>query len=289
MLDPTLEYSSLLGGYGDDWASAVAVNAAGEAVAVGRASPTWSTSATAFAARFNATGDQLLYLTHFGASGADVAEDVALTTAGEAVIVGRTESLTFGATAGAYQTTYQGGSGDAFVVRLGTDGNVGNKTFLGGLGSDAALSVAINGTGDVVVAGTTQSDDFPTTLLGDRDDSQEVFVAVLSPDLATLRWSTFLEPGTAQDDNVRAVAIGAGGAIYVGGDFGVAALSPDGATLLYQRSLDALGISLVEGLAVHAGSGAVYAVGAGQVAVLGADLQGNTTLSDCLKRGSCVE
>jgi hypothetical protein len=54
--------------------------------------------------------------------------------------------------------------GDAFAAKLTpTGGALGYATFLGGSDGDAGYAIAVDGTGNAYVAGTTQSADSPAT------------------------------------------------------------------------------------------------------------------------------
>src|SRR5207253_904800 len=68
-------------------------------------------------------------------------------------------------TAQATDTTYNGGSFDAFAAKLGTaGGTLDFSSYLGGSGDDRGYGIAVNeATGRVYVAGQTGSSGFPTT------------------------------------------------------------------------------------------------------------------------------
>src|SRR5207253_3039102 len=81
-------------------------------------------------------------------------------------IAGSTNSPNF-PTAHPFQAQLGGspqlGSYDAFVAELSPAGNrLLYGTYVGGSGDDGATGIAINGSGDIYVAGGTQSTDFPT-------------------------------------------------------------------------------------------------------------------------------
>jgi uncharacterized protein (TIGR03437 family) len=71
---------------------------------------------------------------------------------------------------------------DAFVAKLGPDGDVLWATFLGGSDQDAIVALALDPQGNVYVAGNTSSPDFPGTVphIGPVGE-QSAFVAKLSP------------------------------------------------------------------------------------------------------------
>jgi hypothetical protein len=74
---------------------------------------------------------------------------------------------------------------DAFVVKLGADGaTVVYSTYLGGARVDSASALAIDPTGGVWVAGTTQSSDFPVAnaLQGRFGGKPDDRVGYIAPD-----------------------------------------------------------------------------------------------------------
>src|SRR5690606_8010658 len=123
---------------------------------------------------------------------------VAVGEDGSATVVGATLSADFPATPGAFDASYNGGdySGDAFVARLSEDGSsLLYATFLGGFYEDEALGVAVGSDGSATVVGLTYSFDFPTTpgaYATTPSDTGDGFVTRLSPDGASLLYSTFL-------------------------------------------------------------------------------------------------
>jgi hypothetical protein len=109
-------------------------------------------------------------------------------------MAGLTDSTNFPGTAGGAQPAYGGGSFDAFVARLNAGlTTLGQATYLGGSGSgpdrEGARGLATHPTsGDVYVAGFTDSTNFPGTAGGAQavygGGGSDAFVARLSADLA---------------------------------------------------------------------------------------------------------
>src|SRR5690606_27964277 len=60
------------------------------------------------------------------------------------------------ATPGAHQTSY-GGAYDGFIGELSADGTWFYKTYYGGIGADALLSIALGNASDVYTCGVTAS------------------------------------------------------------------------------------------------------------------------------------
>src|SRR4029077_7112503 len=136
-------------------------------------------------------------------------------------VAGRTDSTTFPGTAGGAQTT-NGGGIDGFVARLNSALTIlTQSTFLGGSGSfDEVHALAIHpATGDVYVAGFTDSTTFPGTAGGAQTSNgggTDAFVARLNSALTALTKSTFL--GGGGNDSVSALAFHpTTGDVYVAG------------------------------------------------------------------------
>ncbi|MBY0233077.1 MAG: SBBP repeat-containing protein [Gemmataceae bacterium] len=87
---------------------------------------------------------------------------VAVDGSGNAYDAGQTVSTDFPTTPGSYRSTAPGG-GDVFVMKLTPTGTVAYSTYLGAGGGDQVGGIAVDSTGAVYVAGSTQSPAFPTT------------------------------------------------------------------------------------------------------------------------------
>lgn len=91
---------------------------------------------------------------------------------------------------------------DAFVITLDPAGTVTYASYLGGLGDDAAVALAVDGAGTIYLAGTTTASDFPTTegafqpscAQAKPEDGcyYDAFVAKLAADGSALAFSTYL-------------------------------------------------------------------------------------------------
>ncbi|HBI16285.1 MAG TPA: hypothetical protein DDY20_12390 [Desulfobulbaceae bacterium] len=104
----------------------------------------------------------LLYSTYLGGGSADCGLGIAADDGDSVFVTGATSSSIF-PTQNPYQTdqTFK----DAFVTRIDTNqgGAAGlvYSTYLGGGGDDSATDIAVDGSGNVYVSGTTWSPDFP--------------------------------------------------------------------------------------------------------------------------------
>ncbi len=298
VVDPGLVWSTFLGGgAGGEFVSTLALDAQGAATLAGNTSssdfPTTPGAFDrthngstpfdddAFVTRLSPSGSSLVYSTFLGGPGWDQANAVALDAAGEATVAGDTASTSFPTTAGAFDTSYNGGvgvnGGDAFVTRLSPTGSsLVYSTFLGGTGRDVANAIALDAAGAATVAGETESAAFPTTP-GAFDASfngglNDAFVTRLSPTGSSLVYSTFLG-GTGRDTG-RALALDTQGATTVAGDTTstdfpttlgafdtsfngafdgfVARVAPTGSSLVYSTLLGGTGGDTAWALAVDA-------------------------------------
>jgi hypothetical protein len=168
-----LVYSTYLGGSANEYGFGIAVDGAGNIYVAGYTGSTnfpttpgaYQTANAggndAYIAKFDSTGN-LVYSTYIGGIGADSGRNTAVDSTGNIYISGYTASLNFPTTAGAYQTANAGGN-DAFVTKFNSSGNLIYSTYLGGSGADYVYGIAINGTGNIHIAGRTNSTNFPTT------------------------------------------------------------------------------------------------------------------------------
>jgi hypothetical protein len=118
----------------------------------------------AFITKVNPAGSALVYSTYLGGAGDDFGNDLAIDSTGAAYVVGNTTSQAF-PLKNAIQTTFGGETqiyGDAFATKLSaTGGELIYSTYLGGGGRDVAEGVAVDSSGNALVAGYSSSPNFP--------------------------------------------------------------------------------------------------------------------------------
>lgn len=155
----------------------------------------------AFVAKLNPRTHSIVYSTYLGGQGfEDDGYAVAVDAAGEAIVVGTTESPSF-PVVHAFQSAESPLSFNAFVTKLNAHGTrLVYSTLLGGtrsigtsFGLDAATDVAVDRRGNAVVTGYSYSSDFPLlhAVYPSRSDLAAYFAASFGPSGA-LRYSTFL-------------------------------------------------------------------------------------------------
>jgi len=172
---------------------------------------------------------EVLASTYIGGSNNEEARGIEIDQNGNIFVCGITESSDFPVTTNALQDEYHGGtespygSGDAFIVKLNNDlTEVISSTFLGGSGHESLSSIAMDSTGNIVVAGSTSSSDFPvsesaydTTYDSGGYIKDDVFVSKLTNDLSEMISSTYI--GGDHDDFSEAISIDSSNAIFIAG------------------------------------------------------------------------
>jgi hypothetical protein len=300
VIDPTLVYSTYLGGNGDDSGNGIAVDAAGNAYITGSTTSSNFPTTTgafqttnhggedAFVTKLNPTGTGLVYSTYLGGSGDDMGLGIALDGSGNAYITGSTDSTNFPTTNGAFQRTYHGDpfGTNAFVTKLNSSGGLAYSTYLGGNTQDSGAAIAVDSGRNAYVTGDTTSTNFPTTTGAFQRNvsaGDHAFVTKVNTGGTGLVYSTYLAGnsldialGIAVDGSNNAYVTGntdstnfptTNGAYqrtYRGGDFGsnvfVTKLNTGGTGLAYSTYLGGSGNASGTAIAVD-GGGNAYVTG----------------------------
>lgn len=234
VIDPYLEFATLVGGDDGDEGRDVVVDADGSIYVTGSTlSPDFpgsgppqagyggptspSNLGDAFVLKLAPDGSTVRFMTYLGGSGADVGDAIALDPQGNIVIAGSTESTDF-PTAAALQGS-QGGQdcssgpcNDLFVAKLTASGDsLVFSTYLGGARDESqslvdfgtrqhTMGLDVDNAGSIYVTGTSDSDDFPVVggFQPSRAGLADLVLAKLSPDGGQLLYSTYLGGGGAE-------------------------------------------------------------------------------------------
>ena len=229
----SLVYSTYLGGSGNDYGTAVALDGTGAAYLTGSTTstnfpvvnafqPISGGNQDAFVAKINSAGNSLVYSTYLGGSGGTVGfpetgSAIAVDSAGDAYVTGITSSPNF-PLANALFSISAGVGIHAFVIELNPAGSgLAYSTYLGGSSIDQAAAIAVDSGGNAVVAGSTASPDFP--LANPAQPSQaggyDAFVTRLNSTGTALLESTFF--GGSGSEAANAVAYDAANSVYIAG------------------------------------------------------------------------
>ena len=174
-------------------------------------------------AKYTTTGS-LTYASYLGGSDLDECNGIAADAAGNAYVAGRTQSLNFPVTPGAFQSTNASANGgtaataDAFVAKINSAGTATvYATYFGGSSDDQAFAIAVDSSSAAYVTGATSSTNLPaagTPFQASKPGSVAAFVAKFSSG-GGLSYRTYL--GGNSGDNGYAIAVDAAGNAYVVG------------------------------------------------------------------------
>ena len=134
-----------------------------------------------------------------------------------AVWVGGRISSSNLATSGAYSNSFNGGTYDGFLVKLNASGSEVYRSYIGGNNDDAIRALALDGSGNVLVAGVTTSTNFPlvNAYQTSRSGQEDIFVTKLNSSASSAVFSTYL--GGSLDDGPTDIAANSSGDVFVVG------------------------------------------------------------------------
>lgn len=227
----SLTWSSQFGSSVTDEVRSVAIDASGNVYVAGTTVGTLPGETTAggqdaFVRKYSAAGVEQ-WTVQFGTTAVDVAEAVGFDASGNVYVAG--------STAGTFAGQSNAGSQDAFVRKYNSNGAEVWTLQFGTASFDAGAALAVDSSGNVVVAGQTSGTFAGQTNAGGSDG----FARKLTS-LGAVSWTR--EFGTADYDIASAVAVDASGNVFVAGHtYGNFGGTTAGAGDAYVRRLDASG------------------------------------------------
>lgn len=229
----SLQYSTFIGGFGDDFVNDIAIGPDNGAYVVGRTTSN-NLNAAGGAIPFYQSGPNGLpdgYIFKFSNVGArvygsyiagnfsDSAEAVAVDSLGSAYIAGRTQSSSFPLSPLAVQRNFGSTSAsDAFVVKLNPAGSqIVYSTLHGGAGADIAYAIAVDAAGNAYVTGDTDSTNLPMAgaFQPASGGMTDAFVLKLNPTATARLYSSYI--GGSLSDYGRDLALDVSGVVHVAG------------------------------------------------------------------------
>ena len=304
ILDPAvIVYCGYIGGSVDDIGSGIAVDESGCVYVTGYTTSTQNSfpvtvgpdliyngdNRDAFVAKVKADGTGLVYCGYIGGSDLDYGTSIALDGSGCAYVIGYTTSMqtTFPVTGGP-DLAFNGGSYDAFVAKVKSDGTgLDFCGYIGGSGDEKCYGIAVDASGCAYITGHTNSTETTFPVVGGPDLAfngglYDTFVAKVKSDGTGLDFCGYI--GGSGDDYAFRIAVDTSDFTYVtgytnsdqatfpvmvgpdltynggGNDAFVAKVNADGTGLIYCGYIGGSDNEDGRGIAVDA-SGCAYVVG----------------------------
>lgn len=223
-----IAYSTVLGGSDNDESYAIAVDSEGCAMVCGYTMssdfPAVSSLQTnigysdGILLKLSPEGDSIIFSTFIGGSSWNELLDITLSSNGAINVCGRTNSIDL-PTVNPYQGSLSGGpENDFFVMRLTSNASaILYSTYLGGSDTEWAVRIALDQYDRIVIAGTTESFDFPAKKpIQSYSNWSDVVVTKFGGAGDSLIFSTYLG-GSSGDDAVHGLAVDTNGCSYIAG------------------------------------------------------------------------
>ena len=167
----SLQAAVYFGGSDEEYVEAMTMDPAGNTLIAGRTLSTdlpstltaFKGETDAFVAKYT-SALKLITCVYLGGSRVDQAFAIATDPLGNVFVAGDTYSTDFPVTTGAHSDELSSSTFDVFITKLPSDlYPVSISTYLGGISDDHGSALTMDRNGNVLVAGQTNSSDFPTT------------------------------------------------------------------------------------------------------------------------------
>ena len=289
----SLIYSTYLGGNSDDCVAGIALDGDGYAYVSGGTfstnfpmkdafQSTFGGTEDAFIAKLAPDGTAILFSTYLGGWNGDIARGIARASDGTIYVIGWTAANNSFPTLDALQATPGGGNSDAFFAVFSSSGVLLSSSYLGGYGDEDIRRVVVDTSGNVYLAGTTTSPNFPMMhpFQGTFTGSSDGYITKISHDGSAILYSTLL--GGSKENGIYGLTVDGSGDMYCTGytssvdlptkdafqssyaggayDAFVTSLTADGSALRFSSYLGGTGDDWTRGIAVDA-QGNAYVAG----------------------------
>ena len=227
-----LVYCGYIGGLNSDFGNGIAVDGAGNAYVTGTTGSnslpktvgpdlTHNGAFDAFVAKVNASGTGLVYCGYIGGCAEDMGIGIAVDGSGNAYVSGSSTSThtTFPVTGGP-DLTFNGGYSDSFVAKVNASGTgLVYCGYIGGSDDDGGGAIAMDGSGNAYVTGSSTSMHATFPVIGGPDLTQngdtDAFVAKVNASGTGLVYCGYI--GGSGKDNGNGIAVDGSGNAYVTG------------------------------------------------------------------------
>jgi predicted outer membrane repeat protein len=205
VIDPAVTWGTYYGDSGDDQGGYSSIDASGNVYLSGYTNSASGLATTgslqtsngggmedAYIVKFNSAGTRL-WATYYGGPGWDDAVACAADAAGNAYLLGWSNSTSGIATTGSHQAANAGNT-DAFLAKFSSTGTRSWSTYYGGASVDYPSDLVIDGSGNIIVSGYTASGNGIATTGAYqtlRDGTQDAFIARFGSSTGNLTWGTY--------------------------------------------------------------------------------------------------
>ena len=227
-----LMYATYLGGASTEYGGDLAVDDVGQAYVVGTTfspdfptvtplQPTLGGERDLFITKFTSDGKGMVYSTYLGGSAQDEGRGLTINADGHVYVTGHTHSPDY-PVVHPVQATVAGGA-DVIMSHLDASGaTLVSSTYVGGVGQDKGIGIAVDASSQVYVTGSTGSADFPITANAAQSTpgmaGEDAFVLKLPSNGEALLYATYL--GGDGADAGQAIAVEGTHTAYVVGTTG---------------------------------------------------------------------
>ena len=208
--DPSqMLWGTFLGGAGYDHCSHISLDSEGNILIAGITDSSdipvpdglytsFSGEIDMYVAKLNSSGNSLIWATYIGGTGNDDAVSVIADSQDNIIVYGETNSTDIPVPGGMY-TSFAGAS-DLYIAKISPGGDsMIWGTYLGGSGDDmyslAGSSLVLDSNDNIVLVGTSSSDDIPVPNGYDDelgDDFMKMYIAKINSEGTSVMWGTYL-------------------------------------------------------------------------------------------------
>lgn len=228
IIDPTLSYSTFLGGNSADYGYAIDVDGQGNVYVTGATGSTDfpvvnsiyppSPNGDLFVTKINSDATAIIYSSLIGGNSSDVGFGIEVDGAGSAYVTGETWSTDF-PLVNPFQAQRGALQSDAILLKVNPSGTaLVFSTYFGGDGADSARDIAVDADGSAYITGHTLSINLPlaSPFQATRHGIRDGFVTKFNPAGSALVFSTYLGGGSDIEYS-NSIAVDSQRAVYVAG------------------------------------------------------------------------
>ncbi len=172
----------------------------------------------AFIVRFKPDLSDITFSTYLGGSSYDEIKEIAIDNIGDIYVTGLTYSEDFPVTDSAYDDSFNGGEYDGFFAKISSAGELLYSTYIGGSGKDFGMSISVDESMRVYIAGNTESNDFPvkSALIDTNSGNGDIFLLKFDMENDSLLFSSYI--GGGNKDYIRKISFDDTYNIHIGGN-----------------------------------------------------------------------